>query len=70
LRAEQWTREAGYSELALDTAEQATHLTEFYHRRGYRWISTIQWPGKTYRSVILSKPVSPGPIAAPDGIDR
>ena len=59
LRAERWVREENFAELAVDTAEQATHLTEFYRRRGYREICTIQWPGKIYRSVILSKTISP-----------
>jgi GNAT superfamily N-acetyltransferase len=42
-------------EIALDTAEPATHLIEWYGRRGYRFIEYAQWRGKRYRSVILSK---------------
>jgi GNAT superfamily N-acetyltransferase len=53
--AEIWAREQKFGELAVDTAEQATHLIGFYTRRGYRFIETVQWPGKTYRSVVLSK---------------
>src|SRR5687767_167233 len=33
----------GAAELALDTAEPATDLTEFYTARGYRFIEHIQW---------------------------
>jgi hypothetical protein len=44
-------------ELAMDTAEQATHLVELYTRLGYRHVGWVQWPGKVYRSVVLSKPV-------------
>jgi GNAT superfamily N-acetyltransferase len=55
LRAEQWAREAGFTELAMDTAEQATHLVALYTRLGYRHVDWVQWPGKVYRSVVLSK---------------
>jgi len=47
----------GATEIALDTAEAATHLVDWYARRGYRFVEHAQWPGKTYRSVIMSKPV-------------
>lgn len=53
--AEQWAAQQGYSELAMDTAEQATHLLELYLRLGYRQVGQVQWPGKRYRSVVLSK---------------
>jgi GNAT superfamily N-acetyltransferase len=42
-------------ELALDTAEPAIHLHRYYERRGYRIVDYVQWEGKTYRSVIMSK---------------
>jgi GNAT superfamily N-acetyltransferase len=48
-------RAAHAKEIALDTAEPATHLIEWYGRRGYRFIEYAQWRGKRYRSVILSK---------------
>ena len=54
-RAEQWAMESGFSELAMDTAEQATHLIDLYTRRGYRRVGWVQWSGKAYRSVVLSK---------------
>ena len=53
--AEAWARENGFNELAMDTAEPATHLIEYYERRGYHRVGSVQWPGKTYRSVVLSK---------------
>lgn len=53
--AEQWAKRSGFSELALDTAEQATHLIELYARLGYHPVGWVQWPGKVYRSVVLSK---------------
>jgi GNAT superfamily N-acetyltransferase len=54
-RAEQWAKESGFAELAMDTAEQATHLIDLYARLGYQHVGWVQWPGKVYRSVVLSK---------------
>jgi GNAT superfamily N-acetyltransferase len=45
----------GASELALDTAEGATHLLAFYSKRGYRQVAYEQWDHTNYRSIILSK---------------
>jgi len=45
----------GVEELALDTAEPAIHLIEFYKKRGYRFIEYTQWDEVNYRSVIMSK---------------
>ena len=54
-RAEQWATAAGFAELAIDTAEPAKHLVGLYTRLGYRQVGRVQWPGKVYRSVVLSK---------------
>ncbi|WIV11169.1 GNAT family N-acetyltransferase [Proteiniborus sp. MB09-C3] len=43
------------TELAIDTAESAHHLIEFYKKREYRYVETIQWDFANYKSVILSK---------------
>ncbi len=53
--AELWAKENGFAELAMDTAEPATHLIELYSRLGYRHVGWVQWTGKVYRSVVLSK---------------
>ena len=53
--AEKWAKQSGFIELAIDTAEPATHLVELYSRLGYRHVGWVQWPGKVYRSVVLSK---------------
>jgi len=45
----------GARELALDTSESALHLVQWYSRHGYRPVDSVQWDGKTYRSLILSK---------------
>jgi len=52
---ETWARESGFTELALDTAEPATHLVTLYARLGFAQMGTVQWPGKCYRSVVMSK---------------
>jgi N-acetylglutamate synthase-like GNAT family acetyltransferase len=49
--------ETGAREIALDTAEPATHLVAWYGRRGFRLIEHAQWSHTNYRSVIMSKPV-------------
>lgn len=48
-------RAVGAVELALDTAEPATHLVEWYTRLGFRFIEYAQWGHTNYRTVILSK---------------
>lgn len=53
--AEGFVKKLRFSEVALDTAESAPQLVAFYVRRGYRSVSSIQWSGKTYRSIIMSK---------------
>ena len=42
-------------EIALDTAETAFHLIDFYKKRGYKYIETVNWGVVNYNSVILSK---------------
>jgi GNAT superfamily N-acetyltransferase len=53
--AERRARQEGAAEMAVDTAEPAGHLVSWYARLGYRRIATVQWRGKNYRSVIMSK---------------
>lgn len=62
--AERRAAETGAEEIALDTAEPAVHLVALYRRRGYRFIEHAQWSHTNYRSVIMSKPVTPGGSAA------
>jgi len=54
----------GAAELSCDTAEPAKHLIEFYNRRGYRFIQYAQWKSTNYRSVILSKCLTPPTLLA------
>lgn len=48
----------GAAELALDTAEPATDLIQFYFARGYRFIEYVRWDTENYRSVVMSKRIS------------
>jgi GNAT superfamily N-acetyltransferase len=52
---ERYAMSNGAAELALDTAEKAEHLVNYYTRRGYRFITHVQCEEVNYRSVILSK---------------
>lgn len=54
---EDLARERGIAEIALDTAEGAHHLRDYYGRRGYRFIEYVQWDVTNYRSVVMSKNV-------------
>lgn len=49
----------GATEMALDTAEGASHLIELYTRRGYAVVSRVDWPDTNYVSVILAKRLTP-----------
>jgi ribosomal protein S18 acetylase RimI-like enzyme len=52
---EQRAIEHGATELALDTAEGATHLVRWYERLGFRFIQHVSWEETNYRSVVMSK---------------
>ncbi|GGD91665.1 hypothetical protein GCM10011390_08010 [Aureimonas endophytica] len=53
--AERLALASGAHEFALDTAEPATHLVDWYTRLGYRFVEHAQWSHTNSRSVILSK---------------
>lgn len=52
-----WCRARGATSIGLDTALPATHLVDLYTRWGFRTVDTVQWPGKTYESVIMTRPL-------------
>jgi len=54
-QAEDFARQQGLPELALDTSEKAVHLISWYERLGYRFIDHVQWDVTNYRSVVMSK---------------
>ena len=70
--AEKLALASGAAELALDTSEGADHLVGWYEREGFRFVEHAQWPGKTYRSVIMSKRLVPveGGLAGFDSARR
>ncbi len=45
----------GLPNLALDTAEGATHLIDLYQRRGFEYVCDADWDITNYRSVIMNK---------------
>ncbi|WP_367871513.1 GNAT family N-acetyltransferase [Luteolibacter sp. Populi] len=52
-------RQKGAEELALDTAEGAYRLRDWYARCGYREVERVSWGNTNYTSVILSKALEP-----------
>jgi len=61
--AEQFARERAARTMLGDTSERATHLIALYERADYRVVGHLQWPGKTYRSVVMEKHLPPMPVA-------
>ena len=56
--AEAWARSQGHRAMLLDTALPAAALRQRYARAGYADIASVQWQGKTYRSVVMLKPLA------------
>lgn len=52
-----WARENGARRLGLDTAVPARHLRDLYERWGFQAVETIRWPGKSYESVVMCRPL-------------
>lgn len=46
-------------EIALDTSEHAEQLIKMYTKRGYRFVAHVQWSVTNYRSVVMSKKLTP-----------
>lgn len=53
--AEETATKEGVEELALDTAEGASHLIKYYGDKGYRFIEYVNWEITNYSSIVLSK---------------
>lgn len=58
-RAEQFVFDQEATEVAIDTAEGARHLIDFYSKRGYRHVGQVDWGGTNYVSVLMSKRIRP-----------
>ncbi|MER7908866.1 GNAT family N-acetyltransferase [Streptomyces sp. NPDC096068] len=52
-----WARRSGATSVGLDTAQPADHLVRLYTGWGFLHRTVIQWPGKTYRSVVMTRPL-------------
>lgn len=50
-----WSVAQGATSIGLDTAKPATHLVEMYASWGFQRVDEVQWPGKSYRSVIMTR---------------
>lgn len=50
-------RVLGLTSVALDKAVPAVELVRLYESWGYRKVEEFQWPGKSYRSCVLQRPV-------------
>lgn len=50
-----WCFEHGARSIGIDTAVPAQHLRTIYLAWGFKEKGTIQWPGKTYRSVVMTR---------------
>lgn len=53
-------KDEGARELAVDFAEGATDLIEYFNRRGYRHVGKVQWEDMTCPSVVLSRNLQAG----------
>ena len=62
-KVESRAREAGFRELACDTAAPNEPLVAFYRRRGYRIVDRVRWKDANYESVILTKTLTTPPPA-------
>ncbi|MBO0899329.1 GNAT family N-acetyltransferase [Cellulomonas sp. zg-ZUI222] len=49
----EWSLARGMRSVGLDTAEPAAPLRAMYRRWGFVDADVVQWPGKTYRSVVM-----------------
>ncbi len=61
-QCEQWARANGYRRMAIDTAEPAGELRALYQRLGYADVGQVQWPGRSYRSVLMQKSLDRSPL--------
>ncbi len=52
---EETARNAGATEMSLDTAIPALHLIRYYEKHGYTIVEEVQWQDTNYPSVIMAK---------------
>ncbi len=55
----EWCRAGRLTSIGLDTASPAHHLRALYRGWGFDEVDTVQWPGKTYESVVMVRDLVP-----------
>jgi GNAT superfamily N-acetyltransferase len=53
----EWAVGENITTVGLDTAVPAEHLATMYSRWGFEQVDTVQFPGKTYASVVMTKQI-------------
>ena len=53
-----WAVGEGVETIGLDTAAPATHLRTLYARWGFDEVDAVQFPGKSYASIVMTRGVS------------
>ena len=56
-RGRRWAAAKGASSIGVDTAIPAEHLVQLYSSWGFEQVDTIHWPGKTYDSIVMIRPL-------------
>lgn len=57
LRARQSASAQGAISIGVDTAIPAGHLVRLYGSWGFASVGSIHWPGETYDSVVITRPL-------------
>ncbi|WP_183086170.1 GNAT family N-acetyltransferase [Mycetocola tolaasinivorans] len=58
-RGRRWAAARQATSIGVDTAIPAVHLVRLYESWGFETVDTIHWPGKTYDSVVMARPLGP-----------
>ncbi|MFN3865646.1 MAG: GNAT family N-acetyltransferase [Demequina sp.] len=61
--AYEWCVSHGATSIGIDTAEPARHLVALYSAWGFEPVDHVQWAGKTYRSVVMTRSLDPATTA-------
>jgi len=56
-RGREWALAQGATSVGVDTAVDADHLVQLYAAWGFAGAETIHWAGKTYDSVVMTRPL-------------
>lgn len=56
-RGRRWAAAQGATSIGVDTAIPADHLIKLYSSWGFQQVDTIHWPGKTYDSAVMTRPL-------------